>query len=116
VLSVKSVVKSFFLVIRIASKLSPNYIRVAMSLISQNRILDYVRPLISIRLFDHSVRVADFSEAGRDFEEAHISRKMAESDLDEAFRYVVGQRLRFLLLENRPIIPRTIHLWNSLQK
>ncbi len=58
--------------------------------------------------------IADFAEPGRDHPTASTAREIADRNIDEAFRYVVGERLHYLIDSGKAIIPRTLHLWNTL--
>lgn len=58
--------------------------------------------------------VADFAEPTRSYEECATVRKTAERDMDLAALEAVSFKIRFLILRNKRIHPRSVQLYNFL--
>ncbi len=60
--------------------------------------------------------IADFSEPGRTHEECETVRRMAQDNLVQAALETVIFKLRFLMLRQKSIHPRSVALYNFLLK
>lgn len=58
--------------------------------------------------------VADFAEPTRSYEECESVRKTAERDLRMAALETVAFKIRFVMLRNKTIHPRSVELYNHL--
>lgn len=67
-----------------------------------------------ITLNEAIIYVADFTERGRDFEDAKIVRELSFKDLKEAVLKETELNICFLMKQRKPIHPSTIEMFNDL--
>ena len=68
----------------------------------------------SMSLIAQVLYVADFAEPMRTYEEAHVVRKLAYTDLERAVHHVARAQIERLLEKGRTIHPNTLHTYNKM--
>lgn len=66
----------------------------------------------SMGLIAKLIYIADFSEPNREYKEAALIRKIAETDLDRAVHHIARYKIEFLLQKGAIIHPNAIHTYN----